>query len=58
MLDLVKISCSDVSYTTPLYTGRAKLLTLKAPIPQHGQPHSNNSSATADELFLVCFTIL
>ena len=36
MLDLVKISCSDVSYTTPLYTGRAKLLTLNAPIPQNG----------------------
>ena len=26
-------------------------LTLKAPIPQNGQPHSNNSSATANELF-------
>ena len=29
----------------------ATLLTLKAPIPQNGQTHSNNSSATADELF-------
>ena len=26
-------------------------LTLKAPIPQNGQTHSKNSSATADELF-------
>ena len=26
-------------------------LTLKAPIPQNGQTHSNNSSAIADELF-------
>ena len=26
-------------------------LTLKAPIPQNGQTQSNNSSATADELF-------
>ena len=27
-------------------------LTLQAPTPQNGQTHSNNSSATADELFL------
>ena len=26
------------------------LLTLEAPTPQNGQTHSNNSSATADEL--------
>ena len=26
-------------------------LTLKTPIPQSGQTHSNNSSATADKLF-------
>ena len=26
-------------------------ITLKAPIPQNGQTHSNNSSVTADELF-------
>ena len=31
--------------------GKMKYLTLKAPIPQNGQTHSNNSSATADELF-------
>ena len=28
-----------------------KRLTLKAPIPLNGQTHSNNSSATANELF-------
>ena len=26
-------------------------LTLRAPTPQNGQTHSNNSSALADELF-------
>ena len=26
-------------------------LTLKAPLPQNGQTHSNNLSETADELF-------
>ena len=28
-----------------------EFLTLKAPISQNGQTHSNNSSAKADELF-------
>ena len=27
------------------------MLTLKAPTPQNGQTHSNNSSTTADKLF-------
>ena len=31
--------------------GKMKYLTLKPPIPQNGQTHSNNSSATADKLF-------
>ena len=30
------------------------ILTLLTPTPQNGQTHSNNSSATADELF-ECF---
>ena len=38
------------SKTPPLFFAKAPL-TLKAPIPQNGQTHSNISSATADELF-------
>ena len=32
-------------------TTKSGQLTIKAPIPQNGQLHSNKSSATADELF-------
>ena len=33
-------------------------LTLKAPIPQNGQTHSNNSSAICQRIVLGCLTIL
>ena len=40
------------SYRTAVYkvTVTRKQLTLKVPIPQNGQTHSNNSSVTADKL--------
>ena len=41
-----------IEFLSPIFGGSEVLgLTLKAPTPQNGQTHSNNSSATADELF-------
>ena len=39
-------------FLPPIFGGREDFgLTFKAPATQNGQTHSNNSSATADELF-------
>ena len=39
-------------FLPPIFGGREVFgLTFKAPATQNGQTHSNNSSATADELF-------
>ena len=41
----------DIRMTYIVNASYMQVLTLKAPTPQNSQTHSNNSSATADELF-------
>ena len=51
MYDWLCISLLDLIIIV-IENGHSKTcLTLQGPIPQNGQIHSNNSSATADELF-------
>ena len=58
LLELMFIRCFELpqnsqngkTFTKPVLNKIFRFLTLKAPIPQNGQTHSNNLSAKADEL--------
>ena len=48
---LPKLQAPKINKIMSKSVSNSVMLTLKAPTPQNGQTHSNNSSATADKLF-------
>ena len=53
IVSIVKPVLSEIIYQGWNY----EMLTLKAPTPQNGQTHRDNSSASGNEFFWVCLTI-